>query len=56
VLPRNPALADQILSWDVGDLEPLDSTREEHLRATQLHAGSARSVRKWWQKRVLARG
>jgi CobQ-like glutamine amidotransferase family enzyme len=56
VLPRNPALADHILSWIVGDLEPLDSTREEELRAARLHAGSARGLRKWWQERVLARG
>ncbi|HMF04942.1 MAG TPA: glutamine amidotransferase [Acidimicrobiia bacterium] len=56
VLPRNPALADHILSWVVGDLEPLDSTREEQLRAAQLHAGTARGMRKWWQERVLARG
>jgi len=56
VLPRNPALADHILSWVVGDLEPLDSTREEQLRAARIHAGSARGARKWWQERVLARG
>jgi lipid II isoglutaminyl synthase (glutamine-hydrolysing) len=56
VLPRNPALADHILSWIVGELEPLDSTREEQLRAARLHAGSARGLRKWWQERVLARG
>jgi CobQ-like glutamine amidotransferase family enzyme len=56
VLPRNPALADHILAWVVGDLELLDSTREEQLRAAQLHAGSARGVRRWWQERVLARG
>jgi CobQ-like glutamine amidotransferase family enzyme len=56
VLPRNPALADHILSWVVGGLEPLDSSREEQLRAQRLHAGSARGLRKWWQERVLARG
>ncbi len=56
VLPRNPALADHILSWVVGELEPLDSAREEQLRAARLHAGSARGLRKWWQGRVLARG
>jgi CobQ-like glutamine amidotransferase family enzyme len=56
VLPRNPALADYILSWIVDDLEPLDSTREEQLRVARLHAGSARGMRKWWQERVLARG
>jgi lipid II isoglutaminyl synthase (glutamine-hydrolysing) len=56
VLPRNPALADHILSWIVGDLDPLDSTREEQLRAARLNAGSARGLRKWWQERALARG
>jgi lipid II isoglutaminyl synthase (glutamine-hydrolysing) len=56
VLPRNPALADHILSWVVGDLAPVDSTREEQLRAARIHAGSARGMRKWWQERVLARG
>jgi CobQ-like glutamine amidotransferase family enzyme len=56
VLPRNPALADHILSWVVGDLEPLDSTSEEQLRAARIYAGSARGARKWWQERVLARG
>lgn len=56
VLPRNPALADHILSWVVGDLAPLESTREQQLRGAQLHAGTARGVRRWWQQRVLARG
>jgi lipid II isoglutaminyl synthase (glutamine-hydrolysing) len=56
VLPRNPALADHILSWVVGVLEPLDSTREEQLRAARIHAGSARGAHRWWQERVLARG
>ena len=56
VLPRNPALADHILSWVVGDLEPIDSTPEERLRVARIHAGSARGMRKWWQERVLARG
>jgi CobQ-like glutamine amidotransferase family enzyme len=56
VLPRTPALAYQILSWVAGALPPIDSTLEEQLRATRIHAGSARGVRKWWQERVLARG
>jgi lipid II isoglutaminyl synthase (glutamine-hydrolysing) len=55
-LPRNPALADHLLSWVVGDLEPLDSNVEEQLRAHRLHDGTARGMRKWWQERVLARG
>jgi CobQ-like glutamine amidotransferase family enzyme len=56
VLPRNPALADHILSWVVGDLAPIGSRPEEQLRAARIHAGSARGMRKWWQERVLARG
>jgi CobQ-like glutamine amidotransferase family enzyme len=56
VLPRNPALADHILSWVVGDLDPIDSTAEEQLRTARIDAGSARGMRKWWQERVLARG
>jgi CobQ-like glutamine amidotransferase family enzyme len=56
VLPRNPALADLLLSWVLGDLAPLDSTLEQKLRAQQLDAGSASGVRKWWQDRRLARG
>jgi CobQ-like glutamine amidotransferase family enzyme len=56
VLPRNPALADRLLSWVLGDLAPLDSPLEERLRAQQLDAGSATGLRKWWQARRLARG
>ena len=33
VLARNPALADRLLSWVVGDLEPLDDTGVDDLRA-----------------------
>jgi lipid II isoglutaminyl synthase (glutamine-hydrolysing) len=55
-LPRNPALADHLLSWVVGDLEPLDSNVEEQLRAHRLHDGTARGMRKWWRDRVLSRG
>jgi len=56
VLPRNPALADLLLSWVIGDLSPLDSPLEERLRAQQLRAGSATGLRKWWHDRRLARG
>jgi CobQ-like glutamine amidotransferase family enzyme len=56
VLPRNPVLADLLLSWVVGDLAPLDSALEEKLRMQQLEAGSASGLRKWWQDRRLARG
>ncbi len=56
VLPRNPALADLLLSWVLGPLAALDSTLEERLRAERLDAGSANGVRRWWQDRRLARG
>ena len=56
VLPRNPALADLLLSWVLGDLVPLDSQPEEELRADRVAAGSATGLRRWWQDRQLARG
>ncbi len=56
VLPRNPALADHLLGWVVGDLDPLDSPWEERLRAERLTAGAKTGVAKWWQDRMLARG
>ncbi|MGH8986443.1 MAG: type 1 glutamine amidotransferase [Acidimicrobiia bacterium] len=56
VLPRNPALADLLLSWVLGDLAPLESQPEQALRAERLAAGSAAGLRKWWQDRRLARG
>jgi lipid II isoglutaminyl synthase (glutamine-hydrolysing) len=56
VLPRNPALADLLLSWVVGPLAPLDSGLEERLRDERLDAGTATGVRRWWRERQLARG
>jgi CobQ-like glutamine amidotransferase family enzyme len=56
VLPRNPALADHLLTWVVGQLEPLSSTWEERLRAERLRAGSKSGIAKWLQDRLLARG
>lgn len=56
VLPRNPALADHLLGWVVGDLPPLDSTWEERLRAERIAAGTKTGLAKWWQDRMLARG
>jgi lipid II isoglutaminyl synthase (glutamine-hydrolysing) len=56
VLPRNPALADLLLTWVLGDLAPLESRPEGDLRAERLAAGSAVGLRKWWQDRRLARG
>ena len=37
-LARNPALADLILGWVVGDLEPLDDSECEDLRAERLRS------------------
>lgn len=56
VLPRNPALADHVLEWVLGDLAPLDSVWEERLRAERLEAGGKTGVAKWVQDRLLARG
>ena len=58
VLPRNPALADYLLSLAVGEdaVTSLDTTLEECLRTERLHAGTARGARRWWQERLLARG
>lgn len=56
VLARNPALADQLLGWVVGELAPLESDLEERLHAERLHAGSARGLRKRWHDLRLARG
>lgn len=41
VLARNPALADLLLSWAVGELEPLDDFECEDLRAERLEAVTA---------------
>jgi CobQ-like glutamine amidotransferase family enzyme len=40
-LARNPALADLLLSWVVGDLSPLDDGESEALRADRLRAAPA---------------
>ena len=56
VLPRNPALADLVLTWIVGDLAPLDSVWEERLRTERLEAGSKAGIAKWWRDLRLARG
>ncbi len=56
VLPRNPALADHVLGWVAGELEPLASEWEERLRAERLRAGARTGFAKWWQDRLLARG
>ena len=56
VLPRNPALADLVLTWILGDLAPLDSTWEDRLRAERLDAGAKTGLAKWWRDLRLTRG
>lgn len=46
VLARNPALADLLLSWAVGPLDPLDDTECEALRRERLQAASGRRFRR----------
>ena len=44
-LARNPALADLLLSWVVGDLAPVDDAEVDDLRAERL-----RAVRRRWRR------
>jgi CobQ-like glutamine amidotransferase family enzyme len=44
-LARNPALADLLLSWVVGELAPLDDAEVDDLRAERL-----RAVRRRWRR------
>ncbi|HUQ62915.1 MAG TPA: hypothetical protein VM121_04100 [Acidimicrobiales bacterium] len=46
VLARNPALADLLLSWVAGALEPIDDAEIEELRAERIKA--AKSGRRRW--------
>jgi hypothetical protein len=53
-LARNPALADLLLSWVVGDLSPLDDTDSERLRNERFRAAAAGgngTARRWWRVR-----
>ncbi|HEV3227406.1 MAG TPA: hypothetical protein VGZ52_11245 [Acidimicrobiales bacterium] len=45
VLARNPALADVILQWVTGPLEPLDDAVVERLRSDRLRAALGRRAR-----------
>lgn len=56
VLPRNPALADHMLTWVTGGLPPLPSETEDQLHDKRVHEGTARGMRRWWRDRMLARG
>lgn len=50
LLARNPALADLLLSWVVGNLAPLDDAEVEALRRARLAAadGAARATARRW--------
>ena len=47
VLARNPALADLLLSWAVGPLEPLDDSECEDLRTERFGTVLAGTGRRW---------
>jgi CobQ-like glutamine amidotransferase family enzyme len=53
VLARNPALADLLLGWVVGDLAPLDDEESLDLRAERLTA-AAGPGRRWWKRTATA--
>ena len=56
VLARNPALADLLLRWAVGDLAPLDDREEQALRAERLAvAGGRRTLAGPRQRRLVGR-
>lgn len=55
VLPRNPALADLLLTWVVGPLGPIDDTLPQALRAERLDAALATGWRRRRIERRLAR-
>jgi CobQ-like glutamine amidotransferase family enzyme len=46
VLARNPALADLLLSWVVGELSPLDDRESQQLRAERLGAAPRQASRR----------
>jgi CobQ-like glutamine amidotransferase family enzyme len=46
VLARNPALADLLLSWVVGSVEPLDDTEFDELRRERINAVTGRRSRR----------
>ena len=46
-LARNPALADLLLSWVVGGLQPLDDAEAEDLRRERISR-----ARSWWARRA----
>jgi hypothetical protein len=55
-LARNPALADLLLSWVVGELSPLDDTDSDRLRTERFQAGARAAgangtARRWWRGR-----
>ena len=52
VLARNPALADLILSWFVGDLEPLDDSEVTDLREERRQFVAAEVARRSTRKRL----
>lgn len=55
VLARNPALADLLLTWAVGKMEPLDDDESEELRAERFRALAGERRVGLWPRRWLRR-
>lgn len=53
VLARNPALADLLLTWVVGALDPIDDSEVEELRSERIGAARAGRTSRWlpWPRR-----
>jgi CobQ-like glutamine amidotransferase family enzyme len=52
VLARNPALADLVLSWVVGPLDPLEDTEVDALRAERIAAARGTNPLAHWVRKV----
>lgn len=52
VLARNPELADLLLAWVLGPLQPLDDSESDGLRAERLAAAAreASPAARWWRR------
>jgi hypothetical protein len=55
VLARNPALADLMLSWIVGDLEPLDDSEIGELRDERRRFVAAEQAQRRWGRGAAPR-
>ena len=52
-LARNPALADLILSWVAGPLDPLDDPEVDALRTERIAAAHSRHTNRFWVRKAV---